>query len=76
MKTAFKFIYEHLCKEGTLRIAVPDGNHPNETYRKNTGINGIGADASDHKQFLSYVIIVYDLRRLFKCFYAGFNKRT
>ena len=77
MKTAFKLIYTHLCKEGTLRIAVPDGNHPNETYRKNTGINGIGADASDHKQFLSYEIIENDLRDVgFKCLHMqGFNNK-
>ena len=75
MKTAFKLIYDHLCKEGTLRIAVPDGNHPNETYRKNTCINGIGADASDHKQFLSYEILENDLKEVgFKCFHMeGYN---
>jgi len=48
-----KFIYEHLLPQGSLRIAVPDGNHPDPDYRKHCGIGGIGADASDHKQFIT-----------------------
>ena len=39
---------------GSLRIAVPDGNNPNKEYRDNCGINGFGADASDHKQFITF----------------------
>ena len=77
MKNAFQLIYEHLNIGGTLRIAVPDGNHPDNTYRINTGINGIGADASDHKQFLSFEILKYELEKVgFKCFQMeGYNNK-
>ncbi|AAQ00361.1 MULTISPECIES: hypothetical protein [Prochlorococcus] len=61
MRKALRLIYQHLCNGGSLRIAVPDGNHPDETYRKHTGINGIGADASDHKQFISYEFLKKEL---------------
>ena len=36
---------------------MPDGNHPDPIYRCNTGIKGIGADASDHKQFIKFEFI-------------------
>lgn len=49
--------YSYLNDGGTLLIAVPDGNHPDLEYRKNTGINGIGPDASDHKQFINWQAI-------------------
>ena len=54
MISALRLCYKYLNQSGTLLIAVPDGNHPDETYRIHTGINGIGADASDHKQFISF----------------------
>ena len=54
MQTALKLIYENMILGGSLRVAVPDGNNPNFEYRKNCGINGIGADAADHKQFITY----------------------
>ena len=57
MKIAIYLIYKYLKKNGTLRIAVPDGNHPDPIYRLNTGINGIGADAADHKQFIKFEFI-------------------
>ena len=69
MKSALNLIHEYLIKDGTLRIAVPDGNHPNPIYRKHTGINGIGADASDHKQFITYEYLKSELEKCgFKCF--------
>ena len=46
MRIALQQIHNHLVLGGNLRIAVPDGNHPDPIYRKYTGINGIGADAS------------------------------
>ena len=68
MTTALKLIYDYLIKEGTLRIAVPDGNHPNPQYREHTGINGIGADASDHKQFITFEYLKSELENCgFKC---------
>jgi len=68
MSCAINLIYSHLTKNGTLRIAVPDGNHPDPTYRKHTGINGIGADASDHKQFITFEYLKNQLESAgFKC---------
>ena len=49
---------------GTLRIAVPDGNNPNFEYRKHCGINGIGADASDHKQFITFELLSDELSKI------------
>ncbi len=54
MRSALKLIYENMILGGSLRVAVPDGNNPNLEYRKNCGINGIGADAADHKQFITF----------------------
>lgn len=51
--TAIKCISNHLLPGGKLRIAVPDGYHPDQDYLKHIGINGIGADAHDHKQLLN-----------------------
>ena len=69
MRSALNLIYDYLIKEGTLRIAVPDGNHPNPIYREHTGINGKGADASDHKQFITYEYLKSELENCgFKCF--------
>ena len=63
MEKALFLIHKYLKKKGTLRIAVPDGNHPDSDYRKNTGIKGIGPDASDHKQFIKYEFIKEVLER-------------
>ena len=49
---------------GSLRIAVPDGNNPNVEYRKHCGINGIGADAADHKQFITFELLRKELSRI------------
>jgi len=57
MRRSINLIYIYLRKNGTLRIAVPDGNHPDPKYRLNTGIRGIGADAADHKQFIKFEFI-------------------
>ena len=57
MERALFLIHKYLIKQGTLRIAVPDGNHPDREYRENTGIKGIGPDAKDHKQFIKYEFI-------------------
>lgn len=64
MRIALQQIYNHLIPEGNLRIAVPDGNHPNPEYRKHTGINGIGADASDHKQFIKFEFLKDELEKI------------
>ena len=57
MRIALRLIYEHMVVGGSLRIAVPDGNNPNKDYREHCGINGIGADAADHKQFIKFEML-------------------
>jgi len=68
MRNSLKLIFENMLNGGSLRIAVPDGNNPNPEYRKHCGINGIGADASDHKQFLTYEFLSREVEKIgFKC---------
>ncbi len=64
MRNSLKLIFENMVEGGSLRIAVPDGNNPNQEYRKNCGINGIGADASDHKQFLTYEFLSREVEKI------------
>ena len=49
-ETAFQQAVKYLQPGGTIRIAVPDGNHPDPEYMRHVGIAGIGPDAADHKQ--------------------------
>lgn len=51
---ALQLIRKHMLKGGVLRIAVPDRYNSNLEYQKNVCIGGIGADASDHKQFFGF----------------------
>lgn len=51
-REALRLFHAHLVDGGKIRIAVPDGFHPDETYIRHIGINGIGDDAADHKQLL------------------------
>ena len=64
MRIALKLIYEHMVNGGSLRIAVPDGNNPNKEYRNHCGINGIGADASDHKQFITFELLSHEVQKI------------
>ncbi|WP_333592186.1 hypothetical protein [Brevundimonas sp.] len=50
---ALRLIARHLQPGGRIRIAVPDGFHPDPTYIRHVGIGGIGDDAADHKQLLN-----------------------
>lgn len=50
-------ISSHMVDGGRARIAVPDGYHPDENYLRHVGINGIGADAADHKQLLNVDVL-------------------
>jgi predicted SAM-dependent methyltransferase len=52
-REALRLIAAHMKVGGRLRIAVPDGFHPDPVYLRHVGINGLGADASDHKQLLT-----------------------
>ena len=52
---------------GYLRVAVPDGYHPDPTYIENVKVGGIGAYAWDHK-------VLYNYKTLKKVFEkAGFS---
>ena len=64
MRNSLRIIYNNMILGGTLRIAVPDGNNPNYEYRKHCGINGIGADASDHKQFITFELLSDELSKI------------
>ena len=68
MRNALNLIYKNMVFGGSLRIAVPDGNNPNQEYINHCGINGIGADASDHKQFITFELLREEAERIgFKC---------
>ena len=41
--------HRYLRPGGRLRIAVPDGFHPDPAYRRQVEVNGTGAGAADHK---------------------------
>ncbi len=46
--------YKFLKKGGRLRIAVPDGFHPDSSYIDHVKPNGTGAGADDHKTLYNY----------------------
>ena len=52
-RIALAHIGKHIKKSGRLRVAVPDGNHPDSDYLRHVGIDGVGDDAADHKQLLT-----------------------
>lgn len=43
-----------LKKDGVVRLAVPDGYHPDENYIKNVDVGGTGKSAYDHKFLYNY----------------------
>lgn len=55
--TAAKNCYKYLKPGGYLRIAVPDGLHPSESYIKSVDIGGTGEGAYDHQVLYSYQIL-------------------
>jgi predicted SAM-dependent methyltransferase len=66
---ALKNCYKYLEKGGTVRIAVPDGFHPNPDYINMVKPGGFGEGAHDHK-------LLYDYKKLSKAFEAaGFRTR-
>lgn len=46
--------YIYLEKGGHVRIAVPDGYHPNSDYIESVKPGGSGAGANDHKELYTY----------------------
>ena len=58
---AARLCFEFLRRGGYLRVAVPDGLHPDPAYREWVRPGGIGPGADDHK-------VLYDYRSLEKVF--------
>jgi predicted SAM-dependent methyltransferase len=59
--------FEYLRPGGYLRLAVPDGLHPNPSYRQSVMPGGSGPGAAEHK-------VLYDFRMLVALFEeAGFR---
>lgn len=56
--TALKHIADHLKPGGIVRIAVPDGNHPDREYIEHVRPGGKGAGADDHK--ILYTVAILD----------------
>jgi len=52
-REALRLVALHMRPDGHIRIAVPDGYHPDPVYLLHVGIAGVGADAEDHKQLLN-----------------------
>lgn len=48
-KRAAAMCYRYLKPGGYLRVAVPDGNHPDPSYIEHVRIGGTGPGAHDHK---------------------------
>ncbi|MGY4383132.1 putative SAM-dependent methyltransferase [Pedobacter sp. UYP24] len=64
---ALKNCYQYLEKGGSVRIAVPDGFHPNPEYINMVKPGGFGEGAHDHK-------LLYDYKKLSAVFEeAGFT---
>jgi predicted SAM-dependent methyltransferase len=59
--------YEFLRAGGWLRIAVPDGLHPDPGYRGAVAVGGHGCGADDHKVLYDYRLLREMLQR------AGFH---
>ena len=65
--TAANCMFSHMRPGGCARIAVPDGNNPDENYINAVKVNGTGAGAEDHK-------VLYKLNSLKDVFVkAGFT---
>lgn len=56
-KQAFRNCHTFLKPGGVLRVAVPDGFHPNPEYIDKVKIGGTGDGADDHKMLYNYQIM-------------------
>ncbi|NEN23421.1 hypothetical protein G3O08_07900 [Cryomorpha ignava] len=54
VRHSLKLAKTYLVKNGRIRIAVPDKNHPNPEYIEYVRPNGSGPGADDHKSFWNY----------------------
>lgn len=61
---ANKNCYHFLKKNGRLRLAVPDGYHPDKTYIDYVKPNGTGLGADDHKILYNYSIMKKKLEQV------------
>jgi len=61
---AAKNCYDYLKKEGTLRIAVPDGYHPDQNYINYVKPGGHGLGADDHKLLFNHVSLTQMLESI------------
>jgi predicted SAM-dependent methyltransferase len=66
IKNCFEFLRP---KGGRLRIAVPDGFHPNSDYIEHVRPGGTGAGAEDHKILYNYLSLSSSLEE------AGFQTK-
>ena len=57
-RTALAHCFEFLRPGGTLRIAVPDGFHPDPAYREYVRPGGTGAGADDHKVLHTHLTLL------------------
>ena len=57
MELANNVCFKYLKKHGVLRLAVPDGYHPDKEYIEYVKPGGTGAGADDHKILLNYNIM-------------------
>jgi predicted SAM-dependent methyltransferase len=66
-RTSLGECFCYLKPGGLLRIAVPDGFHPDPPYRECVRPGGTGDGASDHKVLYNYILLTEKLEG------AGFN---
>jgi len=61
---SLKNCYEYLKPNGFIRIAVPDGFHPDPNYINLVKINGTGWGADDHKVLYDYKTLSHLLMQI------------
>lgn len=55
--TAAGLCWKYLCPGGRLRVAVPDGYHPDEDYRAAVAPGGSGPGAMDHQVLYTWITL-------------------
>src|SRR5262249_3297870 len=56
-RQALENMSAYMVEGALIRIAVPDGYHPDPIYQAHVGIGGIGDGAADHKQLLNVDVL-------------------